>query len=37
MSILQATLHGNNPSKGAQIDAELKAEDEQRLREKSGK
>ncbi|EED13110.1 conserved hypothetical protein [Talaromyces stipitatus ATCC 10500] len=32
-----ATLHGNNPSKGAQIDAELKADDEQRLREKSGK
>ncbi|KAF3400880.1 hypothetical protein DPV78_005736 [Talaromyces pinophilus] len=32
-----AKLHGNNPSKGAQIDAELKAEDEQRLREKSGK
>ncbi|OKL57478.1 hypothetical protein UA08_07202 [Talaromyces atroroseus] len=33
----QAKLHGNNPSKGAQIDAELKKEDEQRLREKSGK
>ncbi|KAJ5653864.1 hypothetical protein N7490_000867 [Penicillium lividum] len=29
-----AKLHGNAPSKGAQIDAELKAEDEQRLREK---
>ncbi|KAJ5875977.1 uncharacterized protein N7529_001561 [Penicillium soppii] len=29
-----AKLHGNTPSKGAQIDAELQAEDEQRLREK---
>ncbi|KAJ5939355.1 hypothetical protein N7466_002489 [Penicillium verhagenii] len=29
-----AKLHGNKPSKGAQIDAELQAEDEQRLREK---
>ncbi|KAJ5757605.1 uncharacterized protein N7511_006299 [Penicillium nucicola] len=29
-----AKLHGNAPSKGAQIDAELQAEDEQRLREK---
>ncbi|KAK4870667.1 hypothetical protein LT330_005015 [Penicillium expansum] len=29
-----ARLHGNAPSKGAQIDAELKAEDEQRLRDK---
>ncbi|KAJ5246616.1 hypothetical protein N7468_001599 [Penicillium chermesinum] len=29
-----AKLHGNQPSKGAQIDAELQAEDEQRLREK---
>jgi hypothetical protein len=27
-------MHGNTPSKGAQIDAELKADDEQRLREK---
>ncbi|EEA28816.1 hypothetical protein TMatcc_002833 [Talaromyces marneffei ATCC 18224] len=32
-----AKLHGNMPSKGAQIDTELQAEDEQRLREKSGK
>lgn len=31
---LQAKLHGNAPSKGAKIDAELQAEDEQRLREK---
>ena len=30
----QAKLHGNEPSKGAKIDAELQAEDEQRLREK---
>ncbi|PYI25077.1 hypothetical protein BP00DRAFT_359354 [Aspergillus indologenus CBS 114.80] len=29
-----AKLHGNKPSKGAQIDAELQAEDEQRLKEK---
>ncbi|CEJ58716.1 hypothetical protein PMG11_07364 [Penicillium brasilianum] len=29
-----AKMHGNTPSKGAQIDAELQAEDEQRLREK---
>ncbi|PYH73068.1 uncharacterized protein BO88DRAFT_485352 [Aspergillus vadensis CBS 113365] len=29
-----AKVHGNQPSKGAQIDAELQAEDEQRLREK---
>ncbi|CAI7589457.1 unnamed protein product [Penicillium manginii] len=29
-----AKMHGNKPSKGAQIDAELQAEDEQRLREK---
>ncbi|RAL14611.1 uncharacterized protein BO97DRAFT_469017 [Aspergillus homomorphus CBS 101889] len=29
-----AKLHGNAPSKGAQIDAELQAEDEQRLKEK---
>ncbi|KAJ5107173.1 hypothetical protein N7456_003848 [Penicillium angulare] len=29
-----AIMHGNKPSKGAQIDAELQAEDEQRLREK---
>lgn len=34
---LQAKLHGNKPSKGAQIDAELQAEDEQRLREKGAK
>ncbi|KAJ5690109.1 hypothetical protein N7462_004501 [Penicillium macrosclerotiorum] len=29
-----AKMHGNKPSKGAQIDAELQADDEQRLREK---
>ncbi|KAJ9482111.1 hypothetical protein VN97_g11334 [Penicillium thymicola] len=29
-----ARLHGNAPSKGAKIDAELRAEDEQRLQEK---
>ncbi|CAI7583733.1 unnamed protein product [Penicillium discolor] len=29
-----AKSHGNAPSKGAKIDAELKAEDEQRLQEK---
>lgn len=27
-------MHGNTPSKGARIDAELKADDEQRLRDK---
>lgn len=27
-------MHGNTPSKGAQIDAELKADDEQRLRDR---
>ncbi|CRG83851.1 hypothetical protein PISL3812_01207 [Talaromyces islandicus] len=31
---LPAKVHGNNPSKGAQIDADLQAQDEQRLREK---
>jgi hypothetical protein len=34
MSCLQAQLHGNKPSKGAEIDRELQMEDEQRLREK---
>ncbi|TPX10743.1 uncharacterized protein E0L32_008312 [Thyridium curvatum] len=34
---LPAKMHGNEPSKGAKIDAELQAEDEQRLREKQGK
>ncbi|KAJ6119589.1 hypothetical protein N7523_003869 [Penicillium sp. IBT 18751x] len=29
-----AKMHGNAPSKGAQIDAELQAEDEERLRQK---
>lgn len=27
-------MHGNTPSKGAQVDAELRADDELRLREK---
>ncbi|QKX58082.1 uncharacterized protein TRUGW13939_05203 [Talaromyces rugulosus] len=31
---LPAQLHGNNPSKGAQVDAELKADDKKRLWEK---
>ena len=30
-------MHGNEPSKGAKVDAELQAKDEQRLREKQGK
>merc|ERR1711988_1094187 len=34
---LPTQLHGNEPSKGAKLDAELQAEDEQRLREKQGK
>ncbi|KAG0706621.1 hypothetical protein DFH29DRAFT_134697 [Suillus ampliporus] len=29
-----ATFHGNEPSKGAKVDAELKAEDEEELRRK---
>ncbi|KAF6822069.1 hypothetical protein CPLU01_12249 [Colletotrichum plurivorum] len=32
-----AKMHGNEPSSGAKIDAQLQAEDEQRLREKAGK
>lgn len=31
---MQAEMHGNEPSKGAKVDAELEAEDEERLREK---
>ncbi len=31
---MQAKLHGNEPSKGAKIDSELQADDEQRLKEK---
>ncbi|OJJ51045.1 hypothetical protein ASPZODRAFT_127041 [Penicilliopsis zonata CBS 506.65] len=31
---LPAKIHGNTPSKGAQIDKQLQEEDEQRLREK---
>ncbi|OAA47009.1 hypothetical protein NOR_02645 [Metarhizium rileyi] len=34
---LPAKMHGNEPSKGAKIDAELAAEDEQRIKEKQGK
>jgi hypothetical protein len=34
---LPAKAHGNEPSKGAKIDAELQAEEEQRIREKQGK
>ncbi|KAF6841026.1 hypothetical protein CMUS01_03690 [Colletotrichum musicola] len=34
---LPAKMHGNEPSSGAKIDAQLQAEDEQRLREKAGK
>jgi hypothetical protein len=30
-------MHGNEPSKGAKIDAQLAEEDEQRIREKQGK
>jgi hypothetical protein len=29
-----AQMHGNKPSRGAQVDAELKREDEERLRQK---
>lgn len=34
---LQAQMHGNEPSKGAKIDAEIQEEEEQRIREKEGK
>ena len=34
LSILQARNHGNEPSKGAKIDAELKAEEEEILKKK---
>ncbi|EER26976.1 hypothetical protein CPC735_023120 [Coccidioides posadasii C735 delta SOWgp] len=34
---VKATFHGNKPSRGAQIDAELRREDEERLRQKEGK
>jgi hypothetical protein len=34
MTWKQAQNHGNEPSKGAKIDAELQQDDEQRLREK---
>lgn len=33
-STLQAKLHGNEPSKGAKIDAEIQAEEEEELRRK---
>lgn len=32
--IIQARNHGNEPSKGAKIDAELQAEDEEMLKKK---
>ena len=32
-----ARLHGNEPSKGAKIDAELQAEEEEMLRKKDAK
>ncbi|KAK2775059.1 hypothetical protein FQN52_004074 [Onygenales sp. PD_12] len=31
-----ARMHGHKPSRGAQVDAELRAEDEERLRQKKG-
>jgi hypothetical protein len=34
VSLPKAQLHGNEPSKGAKIDAELKRDDERRLGEK---
>ena len=33
----QARFHGNEPSRGAKIDAELKAEEEEELRKKGKK
>ncbi|TFB00726.1 hypothetical protein CCMA1212_007178 [Trichoderma ghanense] len=32
---LPAKMHGNEPSKGAQIDAELMADDEERIKQKN--
>ena len=37
MGSLQARNHGNEPSKGAKIDAELQAEEEEELRRKGKK
>lgn len=34
---VQAKMHGHKPSRGAVIDAELRAEDEERLRQKGYK
>lgn len=34
LTYVQAVLHGNDPSRGAQVDHDLQQEDEQRLREK---
>ncbi|EGD95696.1 hypothetical protein TMEN_7132 [Trichophyton mentagrophytes] len=31
-----ARMHGHKPSRGAQVDAELKREDEERIRQKQG-
>jgi hypothetical protein len=33
-NILMAKLHGNEPSKGAKIDAQIQAEEEEELRRK---
>ncbi|KAK5637057.1 hypothetical protein RRF57_012769 [Xylaria bambusicola] len=33
----QATMHGNEPSRGAQQDAEIQAEEAELLRKKQGK
>lgn len=35
--LLQAKLHGNEPSKGAKIDADIQAEEEEMLRKKDAK
>lgn len=37
LTITQAKMHGNEPSKGAKVDAQLQAEEGQRIREKQGK
>ncbi|KAF5601390.1 hypothetical protein FPANT_1761 [Fusarium pseudoanthophilum] len=36
-SITRATMHGNKPSRGAEIDAELAREDAERIEKKKGK
>jgi hypothetical protein len=34
LTLLQAKMHGNEPSKGAKVDAQIQAEEEEELRRK---